>query len=67
MYHEFVFLETKYISMAPFLDETQLREERKAAMIGGAVSKVIYTDEQKALRWSSFKNMDPESMFALHK
>ena len=53
--------------MAPFLDETQLREERKAAMIGGAVSKVIYTDEQKALRWSSFKNMDPESMFALHK
>ena len=33
-------------------------------MIGGAVSKVIYTDEQKALRWFSFKNMDPESMYA---
>jgi len=53
-----------YLLFIKRLDETQLREERKAAMIGGAVSKVIYTDEQKALRWSSFKNMDPESMFA---
>ena len=53
-----------YLLFIKRLDEMQLREERKAAMISGTVSKVIYSDEQKALRWSSFKNMDPENMFA---
>jgi type I restriction enzyme M protein len=47
------------------LDERQLLEEKKAHLIGGAVQHVFYADNQKRFRWHSFKNNDPETMFAL--
>ena len=54
-----------YLLFIRRLDETQLLEERKAAMIKQPVSNVIYTEEQHTLRWSSFKNNDPQTMFDL--
>lgn len=47
------------------LDERQLLEEKKANMIGGSVKTPLYTATQQAFRWHTFKNNDPESMFAL--
>ncbi|MBU1535230.1 type I restriction-modification system subunit M N-terminal domain-containing protein, partial [Myxococcota bacterium] len=47
------------------LDEAQLLEEKKANMIGAPVANAIFTEKQRELRWNSFKNKDPESMFNL--
>ena len=52
------------------LDESQLLEEKKAALIGGEridgeVSKPIYQPEYAAFRWHTFKSYDPECMFNL--
>lgn len=54
-----------YLIFIRRLDEIQLTEEKKAAMIGEPIKKVIYTEEQKPLRWSSFKNADPQTMYQL--
>ena len=54
-----------YLLFVRRLDEIQLLEEKKAVFSGGAVTNPVYTDAQKGLRWGSFKNMDPESMFEL--
>lgn len=47
------------------LDERQLLAEKKANVMGIAVENPIYTPAQKKLRWSSFKDEDPENLFAL--
>jgi len=47
------------------LDERQQLEEKKAHMIGGEVQHAIYSEAQKKLRWHSFKNCDPDTLFAL--
>ena len=54
-----------YLLFIRRLDETQLLEEKKAAMIKKPVSNTIFTPEQQELRWSSFKNKEPEAMFDL--
>lgn len=54
-----------YLLFIRRLDETQLLEEKKAAMIKKSVSNVIFTEDQKELRWSSFKNKEPQTMFDL--
>ena len=54
-----------YLLFIRRLDETQLLEEKKASMIKKPVSNVLFTAEQQELRWSSFKNKDPETMFEL--
>lgn len=54
-----------YLLFIRRLDETQRLEEKKAAMIKKPVSNVIYTEEQQALRWNSFKNNDSTTMFDL--
>lgn len=47
------------------LDERQLLEEKKANMIGAEVKHTIYSDTQQQFRWHTFKNNDPETLFAL--
>ena len=47
------------------LDERQLLEEKKARMIGSPIENPLYTEAQSNLRWSNFKNRDPETMFDL--
>jgi type I restriction enzyme M protein len=54
-----------YLLFIRRLDERQLLEEKKANLIGIPVKNAIFTPQQKELRWSSFKNKDPESMFEL--
>ena len=54
-----------YLLFIRRLDETQIMEEKKANMIKKPVSTVIFTSAQQELRWSSFKNKDPETMFDL--
>jgi type I restriction enzyme M protein len=45
------------------LDERQQLEEKKASVIGTEAEDALYTKEQAILRWSNFKNADPETMF----
>ena len=52
-----------YLLFVRRLDERQLLEENKANTTGNPLQNIIYTTAQKELRWSSFKNKDPESMF----
>ena len=47
------------------LDERQLLEEKKANMIGSTVENPLYQTTHQKFRWHTFKNSDPESMFAL--
>ncbi|MCK5918527.1 MAG: type I restriction-modification system subunit M N-terminal domain-containing protein, partial [Cocleimonas sp.] len=47
------------------LDENQQLAEKKANMMGIEMQIAIYTPAHKKLRWHSFKNADPESLFAL--
>jgi type I restriction enzyme M protein len=47
------------------LDENQQLAEKKANMIGLPIEKPLYKDAHKAFRWHHFKNLDPETMFAL--
>jgi type I restriction enzyme M protein len=54
-----------YLLFIRRLDETQLLEEKKAAMIKKPISNAIFTAEQQELRWSSFKNKEPQAMFDL--
>jgi type I restriction enzyme M protein len=54
-----------YLLFIRRLDERQLLEEKKANTVGIPMKNEIFTSAQKELRWSSFKNKDPESMFEL--
>ncbi len=54
-----------YLLFIRRLDERQLLEEKKANLMGIPVKNSIFTEAQKELRWSSFKNKDPQSMFEL--
>lgn len=47
------------------LDEIQTQREQKAAYTKRMIEKPIYKKEQYELRWSYFKNNDPELMFKL--
>lgn len=54
-----------YLLFLRRLDERQQLEEKKANLIGTEVENPIYKPEYKKLRWKSFKDEDPEAMFAL--
>lgn len=54
-----------YLLFIRRLDETQLLEEKKAAMIKKPVANIIFTPDQQELRWNSFKNREPQAMFDL--
>lgn len=54
-----------YLLFIRRLDERQLLEEKKANTVGIPVMNELFMPAQKELRWSSFKNRDPESMFEL--
>lgn len=52
-----------YLLFIRRLDERQLLEEKKANLVGIPIKNAIFTPVQKELRWSAFKNKDPQSMF----
>jgi type I restriction enzyme M protein len=47
------------------LDERQITLEKKANLIGKELKDPIFTEAEAGLRWNSFKNKDPETMFDL--
>lgn len=47
------------------LDEQQLLAEKKANTLGSPLQNPIYREAHKKFRWHTFKNLDPESLFAL--
>ena len=54
-----------YLLFIRRMDEQQQKEEKKAQLIGSKVENTLFTTEEKELRWHSFKNKDPETMFDL--
>ena len=54
-----------YLIFLKQLDDKQILIEKRANMLGVTTDKPIYTTDQKDLRWSSFKDKDPEVMFNL--
>lgn len=54
-----------YLLFIKRLDELQTAKEKKAALLGTPIEAPIFTPEQKDLRWSTFKDLDPEGMFRL--
>ena len=54
-----------YLLFIRRLDEIQLTKEKQAHLVGIAIKDPVYTEEEKPLRWSSFRNNDPETMYRL--
>lgn len=54
-----------YLIFLRQLDQRQTLNEKKANLLGIPSENPIYTEAQRPLRWSSFKEKDPETMFNL--
>ena len=54
-----------YLLFIKRLDELQQLKENKAALLGKTIDKPIYQPKEKELRWSSFKDLEPEQMHKL--
>jgi type I restriction enzyme M protein len=54
-----------YLLFIRRLDELQTQKEQKAAYLVTKVEDPIYQKKETALRWSHFKNLDPDSMYKL--
>ena len=53
-----------FLMFSRLLDMTETRNERKAALSGGAFPRLFSEDEQE-LRWSHFKNLGADAMLPL--
>lgn len=56
-----------YLIFLKNLDDKQLLMEKEANVLGIPMEKPIYTPEQARLRWSNFKQKDPEVMIDLFR
>jgi type I restriction enzyme M protein len=54
-----------YLLFIRRLDELQIAKEQKANLLKKPIEEPIYDDSNQELRWSRFKNMDPEVMHKL--
>ena len=54
-----------YLLFMRRIDERQMLEEKKANLVGIPMKNPFFTAEQQDLRWSRFKQKDPEMMFSL--
>lgn len=54
-----------YLLFIRRLDEIELLAEKKANLTKQPITKPLFSKKQQALRWSSFKNKDPQTMFDL--
>ncbi len=54
-----------YLIFLKRLDDKQLKMEEEQNLLGIAMKNPIYTEKQKALRWSNFKDKDPQVMYDL--
>ena len=56
-----------YLLFIRRLDELQTLKENQATTLSTPVESPIYTKAQKELRWSTFKDMEPETMYQLFR
>ncbi|WP_217602365.1 class I SAM-dependent DNA methyltransferase [Chitinophaga sp. GbtcB8] len=56
-----------YLLFIKRLDELQILKEQQSTLLGTPVEGPIYSEDQKELRWSTFKDMEPETMFQLFR
>lgn len=56
-----------YLLFIKRLDEEQQRLESQSTLLGTPIDKAIYNKKHKELRWSSFKDLEPESMFQMFR
>src|SRR5689334_20400278 len=56
-----------YLLFIKRLDEEQQRKEAESTLLGTPIERPIYNSKQKDLRWSSFKDLEPEMMFQLFR
>lgn len=54
-----------YLLFLRRLDDTQIRAEKKARLTKKPVENPVFGADQQLLRWSEFKNKDPQVMFDL--
>ncbi len=54
-----------YLIFLRRLDEQQQLKEKKANLAGIPIKDVAYLKKQDAIRWSNFKNKEPETMYEL--
>ena len=54
-----------YLMFIKRLDEIHTRKERKANRTKRPIENPIFTDGQEDLRWSKFKDYDPEAMYKI--
>jgi len=52
-----------YLLFIKRLDELQTAKEQKANLLGKSIESPIYTEEDYELRWSYFKDREPEDLF----
>ncbi|MED3855385.1 class I SAM-dependent DNA methyltransferase [Priestia megaterium] len=56
-----------YLLFIKGLDDIQKRMEKQSLITGKEIEQPIYTEDQKNLRWSKFKEQDSEEMFRIVK
>jgi type I restriction enzyme M protein len=54
-----------YLLFIRRLDEIQLLKEKQSNLVGIAIKDPVYSEDEKPLRWSSFRNNDPETLYKL--
>jgi len=54
-----------YLLFLKRLDDNQILKEKQSAKLGGPIKDTIYKPKYKELRWGSFKDKDPDTLFAL--
>ncbi|TCL73376.1 MULTISPECIES: class I SAM-dependent DNA methyltransferase [unclassified Curtobacterium] len=54
-----------YLLFVRRLDDLQTLAEKKARVTGGSIDREIYGPGQEQLRWSRFKNDEPETMWRI--
>ena len=53
-----------YLLFIKRLDEIQKAKEKKASLLHKPIEDPVYLDDQEDLRWSRFKDREPEDLFA---
>lgn len=54
-----------YLIFLKQIDDNQILYEKEMNILGASARKPIYSEAQKQLRWSYFKELEPERMFNL--
>ena len=63
--HWRLFEQITYLMFLRRLEDIQTAKERKATRTRSSIENPVYTDDTKALRWSSFSDLHPDHMIVV--